>query len=231
MKVTLDIDDKISALSSKETDSLSVGVMAWVLREVLREESRRMAIIFARTCLLLVNLGFWVGSLSGESGGSAIFDLSSLTFVGGGHRNATPRAARAEAGVNWVMPVVTERTSRTHLFPQRTSSHVSVGLVGESVDKKKIRRAAEYFILLLIQKNRFLGKTSARKITASIFGVSIGIQVMYCHDGSGMRAGGEGKNIDIGGLGRRTAPFASKLSIGLSILLHDHGPHIFGLHV
>ena len=43
--------------------SLAFG--AWYFREYLPPESRRLAVIFARTCLLLVNLAFWVGSIWG----------------------------------------------------------------------------------------------------------------------------------------------------------------------
>jgi hypothetical protein len=49
---------------------LLFGLLSWVAYRLslrLATDYQRLAIIFARTCLFLVNLGFWVGSLWGDS--------------------------------------------------------------------------------------------------------------------------------------------------------------------
>ena len=54
-------------------------VLAWLAYRVslkLEPHHERLALIFSRTCLFLVNLGFWVGSLWGD--GSAAFGKSSI---------------------------------------------------------------------------------------------------------------------------------------------------------
>lgn len=57
--------------------SLALG--SWHFREHLPHESQHLAVVFARTCLLLVNLAFWVGSLWGAEP-SVASGLSPITF-------------------------------------------------------------------------------------------------------------------------------------------------------
>src|SRR5256886_16863028 len=49
---------------------LLFGLLSWLAYRLslrLATDYQRLAIMFARTCLFLVNLGFWVGSLWGDS--------------------------------------------------------------------------------------------------------------------------------------------------------------------
>lgn len=65
---------------------LLFGLLSWLTYRLslrLAGDYQRLAIIFARTCLFLVNLGFWVGSLWGDSlwQGRDTWDLRSGTVV------------------------------------------------------------------------------------------------------------------------------------------------------
>jgi len=42
---------------------------SWRLANILKDSAQNMAIIFARMCVILVNLGFWIGSLWGDAPG------------------------------------------------------------------------------------------------------------------------------------------------------------------
>jgi len=55
--------------------------LAWLAYRVslpLKPDYERLALIYARTCLLLVNMGFWVGSLWGDGFGSDRFGSGEL---------------------------------------------------------------------------------------------------------------------------------------------------------
>jgi iron complex transport system permease protein len=65
---------------------LLFGLLSWLTYRLslrLTGDYQRLAIIFARTCLFLVNLGFWVGSLWGDSlwEGRDTWDFRSGTVV------------------------------------------------------------------------------------------------------------------------------------------------------
>ena len=73
---------------------------------LFRSDYQRLAIIFARTCLFLVNLGFWVGSLWGDSlwRERDVWDFNSGTVVPSSVFTAGWAAALIVTGV-WAVRV------------------------------------------------------------------------------------------------------------------------------
>lgn len=57
----------------------TMAFCAWWFREGLGDEGQRLAVVFARTCLLLVNLAFWMGSLWGGGDDNSI-SISPMMF-------------------------------------------------------------------------------------------------------------------------------------------------------
>ena len=60
-----------------------LSALAYILSTKLQNKYKRISIIFSRTCLFIVNLGFWVGSLWGENANQVSISWAIALFAVG----------------------------------------------------------------------------------------------------------------------------------------------------